>query len=58
VLSWLIVVTVTATGGLAAGRAASLTTLAARLNRVDLAAGELVVEALVGLAVLAETVVL
>lgn len=58
ILSWLVVITTTASRGLAASRAASLTALAAGLDGVDLAAGKLVVQALIGLAVLAKTVVL
>jgi hypothetical protein len=59
VLSGLVVVAITAGRGLAASRAAGLASLLARLMRVDLALGELAgVDALVGLAVLAETIVL
>ena len=60
VLSGLVIVAVavTATGGLATSRTTCLATLAACLDRVNFAAGEFLVHALVGLAVLAKTVVL
>jgi hypothetical protein len=59
VLGWLVVIAVTARRGLAAGGTASLSSLLASLMRVDLSLGKLAgVDALVGLAVLAETVVL